>query len=822
PLDADALEALLATDVSAVLTTGAFVGTLAALTGHPSLAGQALGAWTLVRPLGRGGMGAVWLAERNDGRFAGRAAVKLLHPSLTEGANAQRFQREGEVLARLTHPNIARLYDAGVTPHGQPYLVLEYIEGERIDEWARARQASDAMVVALLEQVLSAVAHAHAHGVIHRDIKPSNLLVTADGSVKLLDFGIAHLADDGVLESGRAPFTPRYAAPEQLRGEAVTTATDVHAVGLVTDELLATAGSRSRDLTAIAARARASAPAARYPSATAMLDDLRRAQRHEPVDARGGGVWYRWGRFAQRHAVAVSALGIVLLTAFGAAIFSATQARRARAERDAARLAEQRARVTGEIMLGVLGQSRGGDSTVRLEATLRRVIGMVESTTGRDPVAQARLLLGVAGMFRLVDANEEADSVQSRALALATRGNDEALIAEAECARASTRILRSHGTSSALVDAGARRLAALRDPPWTARATCLISAASALLNVVRLDSAVALARAARALALGAGDSTSSLYLASLAAEANALGFSPRRREGLAARQAYVRALERVGLDGTLVMFDALAFVAQAHVELGELRLADSVAGGLLRDSAYVRLLADAPPNSMMQFAELEGLFGRRASAILWFRRARERAERLGAPVQAQRALRGEIEQLAASGRAGEARRLLAQHGDADAARGELRVLLESAVLRGEGRSEAAFSVVDSLLRSRGYPARPRMANWQRALRRLIITGVEVGRWEDALAASRRLDQWEPRDAEARLRSSNFGLDLMYRSAALWGMGDRSAARATIDSAMGPMAADLAPAHPFRRRADSVYRRIFGRPWVETAAAGPSR
>src|SRR5689334_8512587 len=154
-----------------------------------ALAGTAIGAYTLERPLGEGGMGAVWLARRTDGRFEGRAAVKLLHLALVTPAGREAFRREGSALARLTHRGIARLLDAGVTAGGQPYLVLEYVDGVRIDAYAAARRLSIAERLRLFLDVLAAVDHAHGQLVVHRDLKPSNIFVTADGTVKLLDFG---------------------------------------------------------------------------------------------------------------------------------------------------------------------------------------------------------------------------------------------------------------------------------------------------------------------------------------------------------------------------------------------------------------------------------------------------------------------------------------------------------------------------------------------------------------------------------------------------------------------------------------------------------
>jgi serine/threonine protein kinase len=206
-----------------------------------ALTGVQVGAYRLVEPVGQGGMGSVWLAERSDGRFQGNAAVKLLNAALVGQAGEGRFKREGNILARLAHPQIAHLIDAGVTPAGQPYLVLEYIDGEEFDRYCNGRQLDVHARIRLFLDVLAPVAHAHANLVVHRDLKPSNVLVTAGGGVKLLDFGIAkQLEQDGgtgqithLTREGASVMTPAYAAPEQLTGGPVTIATDIYALGML-------------------------------------------------------------------------------------------------------------------------------------------------------------------------------------------------------------------------------------------------------------------------------------------------------------------------------------------------------------------------------------------------------------------------------------------------------------------------------------------------------------------------------------------------------------------------------------------------------------
>lgn len=205
-------------------------------------AGEVLGSWRVERLLGIGGMGQVWLAARDDGRYEGRAAIKLIR-SATQGANHQRFEAEGKLLARLQHPNIARLLDAGERGNGSAYLVLEYVEGAPVDQWADQHQLSVTDRLKLFLQICAAVSYAHANLVVHRDIKPSNILVQGDGSVKLLDFGVAKLLEDDAssaltIESGAA-LTPEYASPEQIDSGPISVATDVYSLGVLLFRLLA-------------------------------------------------------------------------------------------------------------------------------------------------------------------------------------------------------------------------------------------------------------------------------------------------------------------------------------------------------------------------------------------------------------------------------------------------------------------------------------------------------------------------------------------------------------------------------------------------------
>ena len=367
----------------------------------PDLAGQPLGPYVLERELGQGGMGAVWLARRADGRFEGRVAVKFLKAGLFGGGDGGRFAREGQILARLSHPHIARLLDAGLHHSGQPYLVLEYVDGQPIDAYCREHALDLEARVRLFLDVLAAVAHAHARLILHRDLKPSNILVTAQGEVKLLDFGIAKLLDDAsqnesateLTQLAGNAYTPQYAAPEQVQQAEVTTATDVYALGVLlyqllggghptsentqtrldrlkavveqaprrlsesvqrqADPTLARHARRLRgDLDTIVAKALKKRPAERYVHAEALADDLRRWLAHEPISARPDSRLYVLGRFVRRHRLAVAAGTAAVLLLLASTTASLLQARRAEAAEHQAQARRQQAEDLLGYMLG--------------------------------------------------------------------------------------------------------------------------------------------------------------------------------------------------------------------------------------------------------------------------------------------------------------------------------------------------------------------------------------------------------------------------------------------------------------------------------------
>ena len=452
-----------------------------------AVAGLELGPWRLVRPLGAGGMAEVWEAERIQGAFEQRVAVKLLKRGMDSEEIVRRFLRERQILARLEHPGIARLYDGGLAPDGRPYFVMEKIDGEPITSWCAARALDLAGRLRLLVACCRAVAAAHRQLVVHRDLKPSNILVTGEGEVKLLDFGIAKLlADDGAgaEEATRAEMrvlTPAYAAPEQILGEPVSTATDVYALGVLAYELLsgrlphrrlgrraaelaseiagesiarpssvvlepgrAEAGAPEEGPRARRRRARALAgdldtivltalrrePERRYPSVDALATDLERYLAGLPIAARADSLGYRTRKFVRRHRVAVAAAALVVLALVGGIAATAWQAERARANAAVAAANAHRAERVKEFLIGLFEvadpeQSGGGAVTAAdlLDQAGRRLPHELAS----EPAIQAELLESVARIERSLGRFETAERLAGQALALrAARPGDDA------------------------------------------------------------------------------------------------------------------------------------------------------------------------------------------------------------------------------------------------------------------------------------------------------------------------------------------------------------------------------------------------------------
>jgi tetratricopeptide (TPR) repeat protein len=448
--------------------------------------GAFVGGWRLVRILGQGGMGTVWLAEREADGFTQRAALKLMREGLVGAGWERRFRTERRILATLEHPGIARLIDGGATEQGEPYFALEYVEGEPLGDWCDARKLALPERIERFIAACEAVSHAHARLVVHRDLKPGNLLVTAEGQVKLLDFGIARLLD---AEGGEADatgthvhlFTPGYAAPEQRRGEPASTAADVYALGVLLCELLC-GRSPVRDAADAApvhdaeplppsALLRAAAPAIqheiatrravdparlhrqlrgdldaivaqalrpraehRYASVQALAEDLAHWQAHRPVAARRGSRRYLTARFLRRHGVATAFAALALVALVGGATLALWQANEARQQRDAATAQARTAEAALGFLTGVFEQAdpvNAMGAPLSARQLLDRGTRQIAGELGDRPEVRAPLLRALGRAYLGLDLTSEAMPLLQEALALQRERGDPAAIVRA-------------------------------------------------------------------------------------------------------------------------------------------------------------------------------------------------------------------------------------------------------------------------------------------------------------------------------------------------------------------------------------------------------
>ncbi len=403
--------------------------------------GQMIGPYRLEWMIGEGGMGQVWRAIRADGLYERRVALKLLRQGMNHSGLRLRFERERQVLARLEHALIARLLDAGLTDDGQPYLALEYVEGQSIDRYADSHNLDIDARLALFEQVCTAVSHAHANLVVHRDLKPSNIMVTPAGEIRLLDFGIAKLLSDNqpqeqpradLTRAGQRAFTLHYAAPEQIRGDAAGTMTDVYALGVVLYVLLTghkpyaperdtdaaweeailhaepiwpsqvvlnvghgkdryQARRLSRmlrgDLDNILLKALSKTPTMRYPSADAFSLDLLRYQEGRPIHALAPGMGYRAKKYIRRHLVAISTAVAITAVLGITLVFVLTQASRIQAE-------AERAQALRDFTVSLFENAERVDAGGRIDVGNLLDIGERQADTELlgQPIARAEML----------------------------------------------------------------------------------------------------------------------------------------------------------------------------------------------------------------------------------------------------------------------------------------------------------------------------------------------------------------------------------------------------------------------------------------------
>ena len=464
--------------------TGDFLASLPRLTLDPDAGSQhrseddpspglLVGAYRLIRQLGVGGMGTVWLAERVDGGLKRPVALKLPHLNWSRGL-AERMSRERDILASLDHPNIARLYDAGLDDNGRPYLALEYVEGEAIDTYCTKRGLPVPDRLRLVLQVARAVAHAHARLVVHRDLKPANILVTERGDVRLLDFGIAKLMegtlthDTQLTQQGGRAMTPDYASPEQIRGEPLGTASDVYSLGVVIYRLLtgaspytlrrqsaaaleeaiasaeaplasvacrdpAVARALKGDLDAVLNKTLKKDSAERYATVDALIADIENHLGDRPVRAQPDRFGYRAGKFLRRHRGPValgSAAALALMISVSVALW---QAHAASQQRDRAVALLSRNGAITEFLELFVTEAADSDRPMKLGEMLDRSEAMADKQFRNEPEDRAVVLAMLGNYQASIDEITKAEALVKRAIESAKGSNDASLQARLTC-----------------------------------------------------------------------------------------------------------------------------------------------------------------------------------------------------------------------------------------------------------------------------------------------------------------------------------------------------------------------------------------------------
>ncbi len=811
-----------------------------------SLAGQILGPYTLESVLGHGGMGTVWLARRSDGRYEGSAAVKLLNAALLGRPAEQRFVQEGSVLARLRHPNIAQLIDAGVAPGGQPYLVLEYVDGERIDGYAE-RQGLDLRVrVRLFLDVLAAVAHAHSHLVVHRDLKPSNILVTSSGVVKLLDFGVAALIGPGTSEltrEGGAAMTPEYAAPEQLLGNPVTTATDVYALGLVLFVLLvgrhpynpegksAPELARSTlevdpprpselasevrheralrgDLDNIVAKALRKEPENRYRSAELLAQDLRRYLAHEPVSARPDTLSYRTARFVRRHRGGVAVGVLTALALIGAAAVTTAEMIEARQQRDAAIFQSKRAEYQARFAYQIMSEVGSDEHPITIRELMQTGIDVLERSYGDDPRFVIAALLNISGRYMDLGDTQGEYSALVKAEKVARRLGDPQEIALVQCNTVETELQagRPEQAAARLRD-GMANLAKVSSPSANQRIDCELAQARLLWGQGDLARAIPAARGVATFMQADHLESDVRYNTVVSMLENMLGDAGNAREALEWNRRAIAALEKADRAGTVSMVAVRHNQAVELYDCGDVRGAYEQEKKVVTDILAHQGAGSVPPSVAQRLGFLQVRIEESPAGLEWIERAlRETAARSNRTVQVSALLSRARARLLLGTRSGIledvdlAEKLARESGSDTALPLQLAREVRAQVSLVEGNGAAALSESDAILQQIGYPSKRSNLYLPALLTLRARAESMLGQHAQALKTAREALAVAEGRALGGDQSADVGAALMALAQAQRATGDASGARSSAQRAVVALSKSLGPDHSETRAA----------------------